>query len=459
MSNEEELSQRSSVHLSQKHHRHHKHHMAMPWHDLIPEDDHDLARASSLPARAAVVGRVGLMMLSCGTGAWRVRDSMNIMARKLGLVCSADIGLISIEFTCIDREGQAYTQALSLPTTGVNTDKLTRMEHFVKRINRKETKMTLEQIHDELDEIQATPGNYKPYQVGLASALACCAFVFLLGGGPVEMACSFIGAGIGNYTRRKMLDRHITLLACVAVSVMFACLSYTAAFQAFRILLHVSARHEAGYIGAMLFVIPGFPFITSGLDIAKMDMRSGLERLAHAIVIISVATLVGWATALVVHLQPENFMPLALTDMQRMLLRVIASFCGVFGFSIMFNSPRRMAAVAGCIGAVANTLRLELVDLCGVAPGLAAFLGALTAGLLASYVYRRMHYPRISLTVPSIVIMVPGLYMYRGIYNLGTSAVGTGATWLINALLIVMFLPLGLIVARILTDDKWRYCN
>ena len=98
--------------------------------------------------------------------------------------------------------------------------------------------------------------------------------------------------------------------------------------------------------GAMLFVIPGFPFITSGLDIAKMDMRSGLERLAHAIVIIGVATLVGWVTALVVHLQPENFMPLQLTVLQLMFLRVIASFCGVYGFSIMFNSPRKMAAIA-----------------------------------------------------------------------------------------------------------------
>ncbi len=459
MSKEEELRQRSSIHLSQKHHKHHKHHMAMPWHDFIPDDDHDLARTASLPAKAAVVGRVGLMMLSCGTGAWRVRDSMNVMARKLGLVCSADIGLISIEFTCIDKDGQSYTQALSLPTTGVNTDKLTLMEHFVKRINRKETKMTLEEIHDELDKIQKTPGNYKPYQVGLASALACCAFVFLLGGGIIEMIGSFIGAGLGNYTRRRMLDKHITLLACVAVSVMVACLSYTLSFHVMELLFNVSARHEAGYIGAMLFVIPGFPFITSGLDIAKMDMRSGLERLAHAIVIIGVATLVGWVTALVVHLQPENFMPLQLTVLQLMFLRVIASFCGVYGFSIMFNSPRKMAAIAGCIGAVANTLRLELVDLCGMAPGVAAFFGALTAGLLASYVYKRMHYPRISLTVPSIVIMVPGLYMYRAIYNIGVTSISDGALWLTKALLIVMFLPLGLIVARIITDDKWRYCN
>lgn len=125
-----------------------------------------------------------------------------------------------------------------------------------------------------------------------------------------------------------MLDKHITLLACVAVSVMVACLSYTLSFHAMELLFNVAARHEAGYIGAMLFVIPGFPFITSGLDIAKMDMRSGLERLAHAIVIIGVATLVGWVTALVVHLQPENFMPLQLTVLQLMFYGSLPVFAG-----------------------------------------------------------------------------------------------------------------------------------
>ena len=46
-----------------------------------------------------------------------------------------------------------------------------------------------------------------------------------------------------------------------------------------------------------------------------------------------------------------------------LLLRLAASFCGVFGFSIMFNSPYKLATLAGVIGAIANTLRLELVDL------------------------------------------------------------------------------------------------
>lgn len=69
-------------------------------------------------------------------------------------------------------------------------------------------------------------------------------------------------------------------------------------------------------------------------------------------------------------------------------------------------------------------------------------------------------YPRIAITVPSIVIMVPGLYMYRAIYNLElASTMSIGANWLIQSLLIVLALPMGLIFARILTDPSFRYCT
>ena len=67
--------------------------------------------------RATIVGRIGLMMLACGTGAWRVRNLMNVAAEALGMTCSADIGLVSIEYTCMDNH-RSYTQALALPSTG-----------------------------------------------------------------------------------------------------------------------------------------------------------------------------------------------------------------------------------------------------------------------------------------------------------------------------------------------------
>lgn len=91
----------------------------------------------------------------------------------------------------------------------------------------------------------------------------------------------------------------------------------------------------------MLFIIPYFPFITSGIDLAKLDLRSGLERLAYAIIIILAATLTAWICALVLHLQPVDFVKLHISTSTKLLLRLLTSFGGVFGFSIMFNSSKK----------------------------------------------------------------------------------------------------------------------
>ena len=134
-----------------------------------------------------------------------------------------------------------------------------------------------------------------------------------------------------------------------------------------------------------------------------LHMRSGMERLTYALIIVLVATMSAWIMAMLLHLQP--------------------------------------------------------VDLVALPPAVAAFRGALTAGLLASLLKNKVGYPRISVTVPSIVVMVPGLYLYRGFYNLGVMSLSVSASWFAAALLIIASLPLGLIFARILTDKTFRYCT
>ena len=436
-----------------------KNHMDILWHEYTDAGGENRpVTEASLTEKASIIGRVGIMLLSCGTGAWRVRSSMNTLAEVMGITCTADIGLMSIEYTCFDRE-DGYTQALCLTNTGVNTSKLNRLEKFIRNFEKEGKHISGEQLHQLLDEIEKIHGLYSPVALGMAAALACGGFTFLLGGGPIEMLCAFIGAGVGNYVRCKLTKHHFTLFLCIVSSVSLACFTYAGFLKLAEILWGISIQHEAGYICAMLFIIPGFPFITSGIDLAKLDMRSGMERFAYAILVILVATMAAWIMALILHLQPVDFPKICLTSEEQVIFRLLASFCGVFGFSIMFNSPPGLAAVAAGIGAVANTLRLEFVDLTGMPPAVAAFIGALTAGILASLIKNRAGYPRISVTVPSIVIMVPGLYLYRGFYNLGMMSLSVSASWFASAMLIVMALPLGLIFARILTDRSFRYCT
>lgn len=443
----------------QEHHLSEKHHMKILWEEFFKSDDDTLAQDATLVEKASIVGRVGIMLLSCGTGAWRVRDSMDTIARTLGITCSTDIGLVSIEYTCFDVDNESYSQTLSLPATGVNMTKLNELEKFVRQFEAGDGQWTIGQIHKRLREIANQKSAYSSVIAGLSSGLACAGFIFLLGGGLPEVICAFFGAAVGNYVRSLMGKRKITLVAKIAVAVAVACVVYFACFNLGTLLFHLDHHHAYGYIGAMLFVIPGFPFITSGLDMSKLDMRSGLERLTYAILIITIATMAGWAVATVLNLHPGSMLKLKIDPGMLAFLRLIASFCGVFGFSIMFNSRPNMAATAAIIGAMANTLRLSLVDYAHMAPALAAFIGALLAGLLASVVRQKVGFPRIAITVPSIVIMVPGLYMYRAVFNFGITNINIGAFWITEALMIVIALPLGLLAARILTDKKWRHAD
>lgn len=433
--------------------------MDVLWHEYTDNNGENIpVTQASLTEKASIIGRVGIMLLSCGTGAWRVRSSMNTLAETMGVTCTADIGLMSIEYTCFDGE-DGFTQSLCLTNTGVNTSKLNRLEHFIRNFETEGKTMSGNQLHNFLDSIEEIHGLYSPVALGIAAAIACGGFTFLLGGGLIEMFCAFIGAGLGNFLRCKLTKHHYTLFLGIVLSVSFACLSYAGLLKLGEVFLHLSVRHEAGYICAMLFIIPGFPFITSGIDLAKLDLRSGLERLTYALIIILVATMGAWITAMILKLQPEDFIAVHLGTASRLIFRLCASFCGVLGFSIMFNSSIPMASTAAMIGAVANTLRLSLIDFTGMPAAVAAFTGALAAGLLASLIKKNNGYPRISLTVPSIVIMVPGLYFYRGFYNLGVMSLNEAVSWLAAAILIVVALPLGLIFARIFTDRTFRYCT
>ena len=435
-----------------------KNHMDVLWHEYADKTDTTPIAKADLPAKASVIGRVGIMMLSCGTGAWRVRSSMNELSELMNMTCTVDIGLMSINYTCFDGNN-SFSQSLCLTNTGVNTSQLNRLEKFVTNFSTREISMSCEEIHSALDEIEKIHGLYSPATLALSAALACGSFTFLLGGGIIEMFCAFVGAGIGNYIRCKLSKHHFTLFLCIISSVSAACLSYTVLLNLLEIAFSVKLLHEAGYICSMLFIIPGFPFITSGIDLAKLDMRSGTERLMYSLLIITVATMSAWILALLLGLNPASFLPLSLALWQWILFRLTASFLGVFGFSIMFNSPLRLAAASGIIGAISNTIRLELIDICSFPPAVAAFIGTFIAGILASKLKGAAGYPRISITVPSVVIMVPGLYLYRGFYNLGIMDLNSAASWLASALLIILALPLGLIFARIITDKTFRYCT
>lgn len=485
--------------------------------DDIEADWNKPVTEASIATKASIIIRVGMLALSAGVGSFRVRDLMHSMAYPLHVHVRADVNLTDIEATCTDGSDR-ITEVINLPGTGVNTERIWLLEHFVdwfnlklgvgtlyhsrgrasnsliehlgdrnasqffKNLSKHEKELiadpegvrkqaatkplTVKQTHHRLDLIEHRKPLYSTAMTALASAVACGCFVFLLGGGPVDMLGAFIGAGLGQAVRRSLMAKHLNQFVVVFIAVAIAALTCTGTLHLIGNTVYPPALlHDTAYIGAMLFVIPGFPIITSGMDMAKVDMQSGIQRLMYALTVILIATFAGWLVSSVIHLDPQGFAPLDMNPWLLMGCRMVCAFGGVWGFSVLFNSPQRMCVVAGVIGMITDTLRLELVD-AGISMELGAFIGALLAGLLATcwrslvrHCYLPVHwgYPRISLTIPSIVIMVPGLYMYQAMYHLGQFDTLSAVNWAFKAFMVIICLPLGLIMARVLTDRAWRY--
>lgn len=190
-----------------------KQHMTIHWKAIVQDDSSIPATEATLKEKATLVGRIGLMMLSVGTGAWRVRNSMNKVARCLGLTCSADIGLLAISYTCIEGT-DTYTQSISNPTTGVNTHKLMELELFMKEFPDKVSTYSVKHIHEVLDEIQKLPANYKAWNLGLASALACGAFTFCWAVGLSKCAVPFWVQVSGTLSAKDAGSQHFPAGEC-----------------------------------------------------------------------------------------------------------------------------------------------------------------------------------------------------------------------------------------------------
>ena len=172
--------------------------------------------------------------------------------------------------------------------------------------------------------------------------------------------------------------------------------------------------------------------------------------------ILTSAALSLWAVSAVAGLSPDLSPPVALAPVALVALRLAASFVGVLGFALLFNSPARMALTAASIGMIANVVRIQLVEI-GAAPQAGAAAGALLVGLLAAWWAPRVGVPRITVSVPAVVIMVPGAAAYRAVFHLNNGDTTQALAFGFQAGLVIVAIAIGLAVARMLTDKAWAF--
>lgn len=405
--------------------------------------------------------RTGTLLLAAGSGSYRVKIAMSQVGAALGMTeVQALVTVNEITATC--HRGDIYrTEISQAQTIGVNSDRIKQLQNFCASLATSHPDVTheefthrLDSIEEKLDSIEGRGPRYSAVLNALFAAIACAAFAFLNNGGPIEMTVVFLGAGLGQLTRRHLLHRGYNQLAVTMLAAAVASGVYLAVAQLLSAANVVDSLQASGYISAVLFLVPGFPLISSALDLSRLDFSAGTSRLAYALMIMTSAALSVWAVSALLGLDPT---PASAPDLPVGLLlvfRLVASALGVWGFAMIFNSPPSIAMWAALIGMIANTIRLELIDL-GVLTQAAAFAAGLTVGVLANMIAPRVKLPRLTLSVPAVVIMVPGAAGYRAIFYLNEGSNIEAMAYGVEAVFVVIAIAIGLTIARSVTDRDW----
>ena len=413
-----------------------------------------------LNIKSDLVLRVGKICLAAGTGSYRIKQSMRHVANMLGVENQAHITLTEINSTCRNSK-QFKTEVTTIQGVGINTNNIQLLETLLIETQARYQQMSESELIRFLDkslsEIENQPALYSLRQSALFAAVACSSFTFLIGGGLIEMLGVFFASGFGQALRKTLLHKHLNQFVVTMLAAAVASSVYFLIIGGSHLLLKVNIQHTAGYIASMLFLIPGFPLITGVLDLAKLDFSSGIQRVGYAITVIFCATFAAWVVAAGIHMAPEAMLSPNLYPVWTAFFRLIASFFGVLGFSLLFNSPVKTALMTAFIGMYANTLRLEMIDLTNIPIQAASLIAAFIVGISAFYFSHHSKCPRIALSVPAVCIMVPGIYMFRAMYFLQQNDIINAINWGAQAMLIVLALPLGLVLARVCTDKEWAF--
>ena len=402
-------------------------------------------------ARTDAVMRLGSLMLGAGASAARVRDSMERAAHAIGIdELHTRIGMTDIVATT--GRGQMFrTRVAEIRRAAVDADRLTALKRLTNRLHAGLTPAALQR---ELDAVEAKPRRFPDSVRVLGAALACAAFALLNNGGWQEFAAVGVAAGIGQLVRIRLARLRTNEFLVVFLAAMAALLVYLGVAALLAAVGVPGGQHDAAVTSAVLFLVPGFPLVTGALDLARLDLNAGIARVAYATLILLATGTAVWGVATVFHATVTQTASPLFDEPLLSVVRLLAGFVGVLGFAVLFDTPPAIALTAAALGAVANTGRLAMVD-ADVTPPLAAVAAALAVGLGAYLFGDRLRAARVTLTVPAVLIMVPGAAAYRAITGVISgdtlAAIQNGFT----AVFVVVALAIGLTVARVLTEREW----
>jgi uncharacterized membrane protein YjjP (DUF1212 family)/uncharacterized membrane protein YjjB (DUF3815 family) len=391
------------------------------------------AAAEEREARASLdlALRVGELMLRCGAGAPQVESSVTAVAAAAGLDnLEVDITLQSLLVQCTTSSGSQITMLRVVRSATRDFARLVAVHEFVE--NLVAGSYNREAAAARLREIRRMPRFWPRWVVHGSMGVLSAAVAIMLGASLVASLVAGASAVFVDSTARRLQARGLPEFYQCAIGGFIATAIAWCAFSAGAAgVLPVSSADFAYVVaGGIVVLLPGRTVASAFEDVISGYSVTGAGRM-FGVLLTTAGIILGVAAALSMTLKVTAALDLSLASPSILELRATDApvVVGVLG-----------AVVVGLAGAVSLRSRRALVLpaglLCGAGVGLSLVvslvpgLGALTAAGLASIalgfagrlVALRMGAPAMVLVVPASYGLLPGLAIFRGLYEMVTHA-------------------------------------
>nr|WP_273697347.1 threonine/serine exporter family protein [Selenomonas noxia] len=305
---------------------------------------------------------------------------------------------------CVSDGERSFTQFRKCMKHGVNLSVIAAVSKLTWRILRGNTSIT--PIERAINRIRERPLCYPDWGIALGAAVGSGGSCKLFGGSWLEALIAMIAALMGFIAHRMSTRYAFNPYACAMITAFVATLFAWMIPAAFGL-----GTMWYALVACTIFLMPGFPSINAASDMLNRFITSGMTRAMDTMLIIGGMTF-GIAFAILVA-GVHNISDVHIQPTDTYFTQALAAILAAGGFSIMFNTPKRLLAIVAVEGIVTMLIRNVLMLEFGVPQAIGSFAAAAVVGIAALKVIHIVHTPNTLLIIPPVIPLVPCVLLYR----------------------------------------------
>jgi len=340
---------------------------------------------------------------------------VNELAAQLGM---ADVQVSSLPTQlqlAIGIPGQQRLVLLRVEPKPVDLDRIVRLDTVAREV--KDGRVGPREASVRIDAISRARPPYRPPMLLFAYCLAAAGAVFLFGEDlPEAIVAAISGVAVGAIAVARPRLRGLDLVAELLSALVAGFICQTASARIWPLDSRVAT------LGALVVLLPGFTLTQAVRELQTRNLLSGLAGLGLAAVTFFALVIGG---VLGGALGARLFGPARVPPVDELPTAMFLLGAAALGLAsvVVLRAPRREAPTV--VGSALLSAGVSHAVARSLGPALGAFAGAVVIGLAAHLSAHLRRHPVWLVTIPGVLVLVPGSIGYRSLLDLVDRDVAT----------------------------------